>query len=478
MKSLIVVVAQCCLLQQVFCGNHITDYADIAGYDPGSDVTQHNRIDLDQKEMEAALAADNFPKAQAIYETGGNSGAYATVTVAATQAVKSGQAVTQVGSTGKGKVKKDKASGTSVDITYTSTCVDNPKAGWTTTSDCFKKNVGVLKANGSIEIGNPTEVTNKYRTLKGFSTKAGGKMAEWPDFKKFVATYTHTDYADRYVMDAFKGDGAWANQEKAARIQGIKKGTAYMNVWMYVIHEMEDAIQDCKSDCQNCNDDPVHAWDEAVAFYTGTGEGIDGLGKGYLLYNLADKRCQNYKTCAGGTVEGVSQVNTEIFKLFKQGLDKLTKSKCTELGPIKNQIVSLMTVPLIQGALRYAYKVDKLQGKAVEKAEGAVFAQAVLPMVEHCSKTAAATIKKNMAIDATTPMVDGVAKVKAAFESTYPCLNIKCAHIGGLIKTTKPDTYYDDFKPCTDPVTTSDSKGNSMFFAVAVISYIITFATQ
>lgn len=37
---------------------------------------------------------------------------------------------------------------------------------------------------------------------------------------------------------------------------------------MYVIHEMEDAIDDCQSDCLNCNDQPVHAWDEAVAFYT------------------------------------------------------------------------------------------------------------------------------------------------------------------------------------------------------------------
>jgi len=476
MKSLIVVVAQCCLLQQVEGGSHLINYADIAGYDPGSDVTQHNRIDLDQKMMEDALKAGDFTKARAIYEVGGNSGPYATVTVPATQAVKSGQAVTQSGSAGKGKVKKDKASGTSVDITYTSTCVDTVHIPGGT-GGCFVANAGMLKANGTIEIGNPTAVKNKYRTLKGFSTKAGGKMEKWPDFKKFVATYTHTDYADRYVMAAFESSGAWKGQDQAAREQGIKKGTAYMNVWMYVIHEMEDAIADCKSDCQNCNDDPVHAWDEAVAFYTGSLEGVDGSGSGKLLYNLADHRCANYKTCVGGMVTGTSQVNTEIFKLFKQGLDKLTNSKCTEVGPIKNQIVSLMTVPLIQGALRYAYKVDKLSGKSKEKAEGAVFSAAVLPMVEHCSKTAAATIKKNMAIDATTHMVDGFAKVRAAFETVYPCLGITCAHVGGLI-LTKPDKYYDDFKPCTDPVTTSDSKGNSMFFAVAVISYIITFATQ
>lgn len=31
--------------------------------------------------------------------------------------------------------------------------------------------------------------------------------------------------------------------------EAIKKGTAYMNVWMYVIREMEDAYDDCIKGC-------------------------------------------------------------------------------------------------------------------------------------------------------------------------------------------------------------------------------------
>lgn len=33
-----------------------------------------------------------------------------------------------------------------------------------------------------------------------------------------------------------------------------------MHIWMYVIREMEDALDDCKEGCiiDNCNDDPVH----------------------------------------------------------------------------------------------------------------------------------------------------------------------------------------------------------------------------
>ena len=31
----------------------------------------------------------------------------------------------------------------------------------------------------------------------------------------------------------------------AARKEAVKKGTAYMNVWMYAVREFEDAIDDC-----------------------------------------------------------------------------------------------------------------------------------------------------------------------------------------------------------------------------------------
>merc|ERR1719171_1370413 len=55
-------------------------YALIAGYEPGSDVIQHSRIDLDQKEMEKHLKALDYTKAKAIYQNGGNSGAHASIT--------------------------------------------------------------------------------------------------------------------------------------------------------------------------------------------------------------------------------------------------------------------------------------------------------------------------------------------------------------------------------------------------------------
>merc|ERR1719316_1979182 len=119
-----------------------------------------------------------------------------------------------------------------------------------------------------------------------------------------------------------------------------------------------------------------------------------------MSYRLAEKRCQNFKTCgaSGGAITGTSMVNTELFKQLDIGQKNLLEGKCEETRPIVRKMVALMAVPLIQGTLRYAYKVDKLSGGDKEKAEGAIFAAAIVPRVNDCSSNAAKTIMDNMKI--------------------------------------------------------------------------------
>ena len=148
-----------------------------------------------------------------------------------------------------------------------------------------------------------------------------------------------------------------------ARKEAAKKGSAYMNVWMYVIREFEDAIDDCSSCVGECNEfslnsGSVHAWDEGVAFYSGSLEGTtsDGNSAGKMVYRLAEKRCANFGTCGmfGNETSGKSQVNYDLFPLFAEGARLLQRGECTSVRPVVDSIVSLMTVPLVQGSLRYA----------------------------------------------------------------------------------------------------------------------------
>merc|ERR1719313_2432690 len=384
---------------------------------------------------------------------GGNSGAKAEMTVSALVADAAKKAAVVQGGVAIGYMKSAASAGaTSITVTYLSVC----KEGGLPTKDthgCFTVGGGPLSIAG-VNVGAPTAVTNKYRTLAGFSTGAEAKMTGQEFYDPFKAYYGMGDYAHQRVMAGLDKTGICSACDDKARIEIIKKTSAYMNVWMYVIREFEDAIEDCKSNCINCNDDPVHAWDEGVAFYTGSLEGVDGSGSGKMIHALADKRCKNFGTCmhvsgAGySTVGAGSAVNMQLFKLFSLGRDALLGGRCDDTKPIKKRIVELMSVPLVQGSLRYAYKVAELQGGSKEFAEGAAFSAAILPRIHACVASAAKVISDNMNMEIaeSARMKSGVAAVKKAFESTYTCLGMTCAHVGGLI--LQDAEYYEGAGPC------------------------------
>jgi hypothetical protein len=230
-----------------------------------------------------------------------------------------------------------------------------------------------------------------------------------------------------------------------------KTSSNYMGVWMWIVGKMESAIASCSSGT------PLPDWDEAVAYYSGSREGADGAGSGKMIYHLADKRAENYDT---RFANGTSNVNVEIIQKFRDGKDALTDGNCADAQTAMDRIVTLMSIPLIQGALRYAYKVDVLSGGSKERAEGDVFSAAILPRVDTCSTSAASQIDNNMNYNAGTPMVDGFSAVKAAFESVYDCLGITCADISCLIETGT--NCYSDFTTCTDANPTSSDAFRGM----------------
>merc|ERR1719310_1692650 len=428
--------------------------------------------------MEKYLGATpvDYAKAKNIYEHGGNSGGYAEITLATglAAAAAKGKAVSQGGKTGT--LKSAAAAGaTMIKVSYPtpSTCKDG---GYTANADgansdtslhaittgCFTVAGGAITVDGT-DVGVPAAngVVNKYRTLKGFSTQAQAKMQSWGTYQIYKGYYNEFDYAHQYVMDALgysgsgtgaAGTGIFANQGDNGRTQGVKKGSAYMNVWMYVIHEIEDAISDCTSACtnpgaQDCNADPVHAIDEAAAFYAGSLEGSGATGMpnaGKLIFRLAEKRCANFGTCNPGAQ---AKANQKIIAKLQEAQTELKNARCANVPALRESIISLMSIPLVQGSLRYAWKVAEEPGAGEkEKAEGAVFSAAILPRVSACDTAKAKIISDNMKIDATNHMSAGFTAVKAAFEATYCCLGINCDDIGGLLKSS---TVLCDYKDCS-----------------------------
>merc|ERR1711935_590435 len=255
---------------------------------------------------------------------------------------------------------------------------------------------------------------------------------------------------DKWIDAAFdasgtkmgRGNANFARYGFKGRAEAIKKATAYMSIWMYVIREMEEALDGCKDNCKaaGCNDETVKAWDEAVAFYTGSLEGPNGLGSGKLLYGLADSRCINFKTCGdlAESTQGTSHVNQEIFRDFTLGSRMLGQAKCQEARDYKEKIEMMMTVPLIQGTLRYAYitSTDK----------------------NACDEDAAADIYKNMKTGQGNDGAD-FAVVKHAFESVYECIGIRGSDVGGLWNEAT-GTYFVGAEPMSKSSVVTEEKVN------------------
>jgi hypothetical protein len=241
---------------------------------------------------------------------------------------------------------------------------------------------------------------------------------------------------------------------------------------MYVIRELEHGLDSCDGVCNE--DDCVGeaasgSVDEAAAFYTGSLEGAQGtLGEGYLPYSLANKRCQNFKTCgdSGNELTGNAKVNMEVLQLFAQMAENIAAKKCDDARKNKDRIVQFMTVPLVQGTLRYADKMaTDPEADDADRCEGAAFAAAVLPIVHNCTAADAETIYQNMGANTNQPV--DFAAVRGAFERNYGCMGISCADVGGVIDEGT-GTYKSGTAPCGGAGSTSSSSSVNVGLAVGL----------
>merc|ERR1719207_284683 len=161
-------------------------------------------------------------------------------------------------------------------------------------------------------------------TLKGFATSGAKKMSSEKWWNVYKSYWGDDNYADTYARDALTGTGTMAGKSDVMRGELVKKGIAYQAVWMYVLHEYEDAIGDClagdiyDNDAHNAAGDSPHAWDEGWAFYAGSLEGTDGSGSGQMIHQLAEKRCKDFGTCTDGR-EGNAKSNLNALRVARKG---------------------------------------------------------------------------------------------------------------------------------------------------------------
>lgn len=451
----------------------------IAGFEPYSQVTDHNALDLDQEAIEQQLAlasTETYANALRIYQEGAYSKMVAEIVLTdpLPTDIARGTLVSGFGAKGNqilGYAYEDNRSfSDSIRIRYKTSDDQNSYVLCQVGASQTPKTVGCFATNGTLTIGDRYELGYTYdplsnnvakRTIQKMSTSAEKRMYRCKNcpyvlYKAFVGYYGEFDYGNQIVLAAFEGkrtkfknfNNDFGLYSFDGKEQIIKKATAYIIIWMYVIREMENALDDCNSLCtlETCNDDGVYTWDVAVAYYTGSLEGDNGSGTGKLAHALADKMCVNFRTCGDNadSTTGFSKVNVEINKNWKTGQGKLNKGECASAQVEKDRIERLMYIPLIQGTLRYAWKTDFEAYNEKDEAEGAVFAMAILPVVHRCNAEAAQTIASNLVVG--QKGTADFAAVKQAFESVYDCIGVDPAMVGGLYDAAT-QSYYEGAEP-------------------------------
>merc|ERR1711872_24338 len=403
----------------------------ICNYLPKSDVMEHWKIDLDQQDFETFLDSGDFVKAGGVYGNGTNSMKTSVITLdtALTQAFAVGSVVTQ--GSKSGVINKPASAGDmEIKVGIDPPCISDFGTS-PDTSGCFANSAGSFIVDG-VDVG-PGTVNLKYRTLEGFSTAADSKMTGYEMFEKYKAYYGVGDYALKFITAALNGANEagtsvsmdFSGKDDEFKVQSAMTGSAFWSNWMYLIWEMEDAIGDCVACSGICNDAPVHAWDEAWAFYTGSLEGKFGSVHGILLYRLAENMAEEF----GTSLAGKSRVNRALIEYFIDGKAHIDAGECDEAKSFRKQITTKMSIPLIQATLKNAYDISQGTPSSSDLAMAAAFAGSILPQVANCSSTDAETIKTNMWMDRTTT---DFSAVKTAFENNYACLGVTCADIGGF----------------------------------------------
>jgi hypothetical protein len=298
--------------------------------------------------------------------------------------------------------------------------------------------------------GNSVKGTG-YRTVQGMAQKdycAAGEK-EGCTLAMILNSSTATDDLISLSLGITTGvDGMGYGFFDFAQLTDVEidqisiKLMAYSATWLYSLHELYSALGKCESsdDAVYGTDDYIsgnapHAWDEGWAFWAGTDQ-TAGESDGYLSYTLAEKRCGDYSTCgsAGDSSTGTALVNSNLLALYQLGLDQIISGDCSGAAATKDSMVPQMTIPLIQGTLKYLYKKDIQYGNASgtssgkEWAEAYAFAISALPMVYNCSPPVAMAMINASGMDT---VMDGVfGDLKTSIESTYSCMGITCNDVG------------------------------------------------
>lgn len=354
-------------------------YSALHGYTPVSDLSVTAKIDFDQQGLMDAVGEDpvNFDLAKEKYTNGGNAG---------TQTLQ--KLSTMMG---------DKADALSIKMASDSS-------------------ISVVEAYASYWSANP--IAGDTSTI----CKSGSVVSGCPNYADVMVTAALNNKGDYFLETPGARD--------VARAQIAKKGTSYHNAWLYSVSELSSAI----AMAEKIDTSTKKTTDGTMTVEQSVGAKIDsawaywvGSQNGNMPQSLAKSRGKNFGTCSKIPDALTAAFNTAQSYAKTDTFDKAKFIKAA------TDLVPLMTVPLIQGCLRYANRaegmmMDLAAGDVANLAilsEAHVFCNAVYPqMVSSDAKT----VRDMLA--PTSKMTISASTINTALENNYARMSVTKEQIG------------------------------------------------
>jgi hypothetical protein len=273
------------------------------------------------------------------------------------------------------------------------------------------------------------ESEGKKRTLGKFA----GQSRQVEDTLGRYERYLGAGWLNAFVGDAIDGVGAFAGASEAVRRQAVRIGVQDQIMVAWVLHELDAAVEKAAKGSFTKKSGAPHNWDEVWAYYHGE-----------------KPQCSPFANAsARGEEFGVGTlINRRLRLSMRDGLKALLAKSTTGARAARTDVVRDITISYLQSVIKSAADIDAAlaQGKSdearVRQAEGWAYYRVIEPLVAHANTTAALAVAGVFDL-ASKPATGAVAKVTAAFNSTYAPLGISPADVGelgGAVDASQPET--------------------------------------
>jgi len=277
-----------------------------------------------------------------------------------------------------------------------------------------------------------------YYSLSELAVSTSRRNAE-PYYSAFISYHNDPNYADILIRNTLNGVGKWnINKSSEQRSGIITEASSFLVLYLHLIAQINDAVNNCRDVDQDGSYDLTHPWDEVAALIIGSLEGTEEGGSsnvqdGQMIWGLSSRRAYEFQTL--NRQRSYPLVNSELEDLLFAGRGEIDALECDMLEKTADSIKSITLIPLMQSVLKYAALNDNhaADSSSVDMALGEVFALAIIPILQMTDPASALILEENMLVrQGIKPVRGGAQQIADALGSAANSLGISPSSLGSI----------------------------------------------